>query len=83
MSCLCLEFSADKVASSLDVVVIGSGVGGLTAAAVLAKLGKKVLVLEQHDKAGGLCQSFTVKGFQFDTGERSFFTRRSTTLVRS
>ncbi|KAL7845799.1 hypothetical protein AOLI_G00239910 [Acnodon oligacanthus] len=41
-SVLAQEFSMDKVASGLDVVVIGSGVGGLTAAAVLAKLGKKL-----------------------------------------
>src|SRR5918993_1115140 len=33
-----------------DVVVIGSGMGGLSAAALLAKAGKKVLVVERHDR---------------------------------
>ncbi|CAM4600682.1 unnamed protein product [Leuciscus chuanchicus] len=44
------------------------GIGGLTAAATLAKLGKKVLVLEQDKQAGGLCKTFTEKGFEFDCG---------------
>lgn len=51
--------------------MIGSGIGGMTAAATLAKLGKKVLVLEQHDKAGGCCHSYTEKGFEFDAGKKS------------
>jgi prolycopene isomerase len=34
----------------MDIVVIGSGIGGLTAAALLAKTGLQVLVLEQHDR---------------------------------
>lgn len=41
-----------------DVIVIGAGIGGLTAAALLAKRGLRVLVLEQHDKPGGCCQSW-------------------------
>ncbi|KAG9350197.1 hypothetical protein JZ751_026550, partial [Albula glossodonta] len=61
-------FSADKVPKDLDAIVIGSGIGGLTAAATLAKLGKRVLVLEQHDQAGGCCHTYLEKGFEFDVG---------------
>ena len=52
-----------------DAIVVGSGIGGLTAATALAKAGKKVLVLEQHDQAGGCCHTFIEKGFEFDVGE--------------
>lgn len=62
------SFSEDKVPAELDAIVIGSGMGGLSVAALLAKSGKKVLVLEQHDQAGGCCHSFVDKGFEFDTG---------------
>ncbi|CAB1338368.1 unnamed protein product [Coregonus sp. 'balchen'] len=48
-------FRVDKVPQNLDAIVIGSGIGGLTVAATLAKVGKKVLVLEQHDQSGGCC----------------------------
>ncbi|KAK3529228.1 hypothetical protein QTP70_021923 [Hemibagrus guttatus] len=61
-------FRKEKVPENLDAIVIGSGIGGMTAAATLAKLGKRVLVLEQHDQAGGCCHTFTEKGFEFDVG---------------
>jgi all-trans-retinol 13,14-reductase len=51
-----------------DAIVIGSGIGGLAAAASLAKCGRRVLVLEQHAIAGGLTQTFERHGWRFATG---------------
>lgn len=51
-----------------DYIVIGSGMGGMTAAALLAKLGKKVLVLEQHYVAGGFTHMFKRPGYSWDVG---------------
>jgi phytoene dehydrogenase-like protein len=51
-----------------DAIVIGSGIGGLAAAASLAKCGRRVLVLEQHLQLGGLTQAFTRQDYTFATG---------------
>ncbi|XP_069490455.1 all-trans-retinol 13,14-reductase-like [Ambystoma mexicanum] len=61
-------FLQGKVPPRLDAVVIGSGIGGLSVAAALAKAGKRVLVLEQHDQAGGCCHTFQEQGYEFDVG---------------
>jgi all-trans-retinol 13,14-reductase len=41
-----------------DVIVVGAGIGGLTAGALLARQGRKVLVLDQHYLPGGFCTSW-------------------------
>lgn len=54
--------------TQLDAIAIGSGIGGLTAAALLARYGKKVLVCESHSIPGGAAHSFAREGFVFDSG---------------
>src|SRR5579884_3289799 len=54
---------------SYDAIVIGSGIGGLTAAALLARhAGKRVLVLERHYTAGGFTHVFHRPGYEWDVG---------------
>lgn len=55
--------------SSYDAIIIGSGIGGLATASILARIaGMKVLILEQHFKAGGFTHVFKRKNFMWDVG---------------
>jgi len=51
-----------------DVVVVGGGIGGLTAAALLAQAGLSTLLVERRPHVGGMCVTFQRDGYQFDAG---------------
>jgi len=53
---------------TFDGIVIGSGMGGLSVAALLAREGKKILVLEQHYVAGGFTHVFKRGDYEWDVG---------------
>jgi len=59
---------SDVIADRYDVVVVGAGIGGLTAAALLAKRGLSTLVVEHHYLPGGCCTALRRKGYTFDVG---------------
>ncbi|MES1220828.1 MAG: FAD-dependent oxidoreductase, partial [Bacteroidota bacterium] len=56
-----------ELKSRYDVVIIGSGIGGLTAGALLSKAGLSVCVLEKEPHPGGYLAGFRRKDFRFDT----------------
>lgn len=57
---------AGPAGDSFDVVVIGAGLGGLSAGACLAKAGRKVLVVEREDGPGGNARAFRRGPYTFD-----------------
>jgi prolycopene isomerase len=58
--------SDDPRSDSYDVVVVGTGIGGISAAALLAKAGREVLAVEQAPGVGGYARSFRRDGYRFD-----------------
>ncbi len=59
------------MSNTVDAVVIGSGLGGLTCGAFLARAGRKVLVLERHAVVGGYAHAFRRRSYVFDSGIHS------------
>jgi len=51
-----------------DIIIIGAGLGGLTAGAKLAKEGKKILLIEQHDRPGGCATTFRRHNYTMEVG---------------
>ncbi len=62
------RYRPGRLAEVYDAVVIGSGMSGLTTAAMLSDLGWKVCVLEQHYTAGGYTHSYERNGYEWDVG---------------
>ncbi len=54
-----------------DIIVVGGGIAGLTAALSLANKGKDVLLIEKNNTCGGLMNSFDHSGFRFEAGARA------------
>jgi beta-carotene ketolase (CrtO type) len=81
MGAICLPSSSDSrsgkaTRSSYDVVIVGAGHNGLTAAAFLARAGKSVLVLEAYEDVGGMCATAETlpgaPGFRINAGSVEF-----------
>lgn len=62
------HYSPKLAEGQWDAIVIGSGMGGMSCSATLSKLGRKVLLLEQHYVPGGFTHMFGRKGFKWDVG---------------
>ncbi len=60
------------MAGAWDTIIIGAGIGGLTAAAHLVKAGLRVLVLERNPHPGGTAHEYHRKGFTFPMGPLGF-----------
>jgi prolycopene isomerase len=61
------------MAETVDVIVIGAGIGGLTTAALLQERGFSTIVFEKNAFPGGSCSSFQKGGYTFDAGASVFY----------
>ncbi len=61
------------MAYSADIIIVGSGIGGLTAAALLQERGFSTLTFEKNSYPGGSCSSFRRQGYTFDAGASVFY----------
>jgi phytoene dehydrogenase-like protein len=62
------RYRAGRTKPTYDAIIIGSGPGGLAAASSLAKMGKRVIVLEQHYTIGGGSHAYARAGYKWDIG---------------
>lgn len=62
-----MRFHEEAQRDAYDAIVVGSGLGGLSAAALLARRGRSVLVVERHDRPGGYAHAFRRRGYRFDS----------------
>jgi prolycopene isomerase len=62
-----VRFHGESSRDAYDAIVIGSGIGGLTTAAILSRAGRSVLVVERHDRVGGYAHSFRRGRYLFDS----------------
>lgn len=67
-----MPVSFSQLADHYDIVVVGSGLGGLTCANRLARCGHRILLLEHHHRLGGLATWFKRKGHIFDISLHGF-----------
>ncbi|MGR5132555.1 phytoene desaturase family protein [Vibrio alfacsensis] len=63
-----IKSAQTKEDRTFDIIIIGSGTGGMSAASFLAQSGKRVLLLEQHNVLGGYTHTFGRKGYAWDVG---------------
>jgi all-trans-retinol 13,14-reductase len=76
------RYRPSRLDAPYDALVIGSGIGGLTTAALLSEIGWRVAVLEQHYTAGGATHSYDRKGYEWDVGVHYIGDMGTRTTVR-
>ena len=63
-----LQRKRAELAASYDAIVVGSGMGGMAAAACLARAGRRVIICERHTTAGGFTHTFSRGQYVWDVG---------------
>ena len=62
------SYKSSLANEKFDVIIIGSGISGLTVGALLSLNGKRVLILEKHFKIGGFTHTFRRDNYEWDVG---------------